>query len=109
MITNSESVTNIFGYWPEFADGKIVRFSYDRAGVLFMEIHYIDSDQHKQAQVGLRFSGITKLELSDLLAENVIDKIAIEETDPISVNIEACYGLAGAFQCSSVEVEYVNA
>lgn len=109
MIANAESVTNIFGYWPEFADGIIKRFSYDRSGVLSMEINYIDSDQKKQALVGLRFLGITNLNLSDLLVENVIDKISIDENSQINVDIEACCGLGGSFHCSSVEVEYVNA
>ena len=63
MIANFELVTNIFGYWPEFADGKIERLAFDRSGTLSMEIKYIDTDQNKRALVGLRFLGIAELDL----------------------------------------------
>jgi hypothetical protein len=104
MILRADLVESIFGYWPEFADGRVTSFTFDAAGSISMVVSYIDSDLRKCARVGLRFSGVSKVDLSDLLSENVIDALHIPDLGAGIVDIQACHGLSGTFQCTGTEV-----
>jgi hypothetical protein len=104
MISHSKLVESIFGYWPEFADGRIQSFSYEHPGVVSLTIFYIDSQVAKAATVSLRFIGVTELDLSELCSENIVDALNISSERPCLVTIEACYGLGGTFKCISAEV-----
>jgi len=108
MIKNVTKVIEHFGYWPEFCDAKIKSFSND-SGVINITIDYIDSDQSKSALIDLKFSDVSQVELSELKSENVIDLLKISGNEPYEVVIEPCYGLGGAFKCSTIEVCGVNA
>jgi hypothetical protein len=104
MIAHAELVEDFFGYWPEFADAKLVRFGWVQPGTIELALHYIDDGLGKDAVVNLRFSGVSSVRLTDLLSENVIDCLSISPGTPVAVDLEACYGLAGTFQCLAVEV-----
>ena len=104
MISHAELVESIFGYWPEFSDGRIELFSFEHPGIIRLRIFYIDSDIQKAATVCLRFNGVTDIDLSGVLSENVIDVLSVSSTSPAIVTIEGCYGLCGAFKCTSAEV-----
>ena len=104
MISRSELVEDFFGYWPEFADAKVVHFGWARPGEIDLALHYIDAGRAKEAVVGLRFSGVNNVEFTDLKSENVVDRLSIAPSALICVELEACYGLSGTFQCVSVEV-----
>jgi hypothetical protein len=104
MILRAELVESIFGYWPAFADGRITSLTFEAAGSIGMVISYIDSDLRKCARVGLRFSGVSRVELSDLLSENIIDALQIPPPGAGIVEIEACCGLMGTFECAATEV-----
>lgn len=104
MIAQAEQVERHFGYWPEFSDGIITRFSYEDETVIVLAINYIDKDKNKAAQVDLRFSGVSSIELSNFKSQNIIDLLRISLEQPIKVELEACYGLCGHFHCCSVEV-----
>ncbi|OZB58541.1 MAG: hypothetical protein B7X39_18020 [Lysobacterales bacterium 14-68-21] len=104
MISHSETVESIFGYWPEFADGRIELFSFEWPGIICLRIAYIDSNTKKAAIVSLRFSGVTDIELSELHSENIVDVLSISSEPPNIVTIESCYGLCGTFKCTAAEV-----
>ncbi len=104
MISHSELVEELFGYWPEFADAKVVELSWRQSSALHLALHYIDAEQSKGATVGLLFQGVTDLQLSELGTENVLDLLAIVPGQPIVVELVPCFGLGGTFKCSSVEV-----
>lgn len=104
MILRADLVESFFGYWPEFADGRIASFSYERTGSISITISYIDSNLRKCARIGLRFSGVSNVDLSDLMSENVIDALRIPDAGAGVVDIEACYGLMGAFHSAGTEV-----
>ena len=104
MISHAELVESIFGYWPEFSDGRIEFFSFEQSGIICLKISYIDSNIQKAAVVSLRFAGVTDIDLSELLAENIVDVLGVSSESPAIVTIEACYGLCGTFKCTSAEV-----
>ncbi|MEW5836411.1 MAG: Imm50 family immunity protein [Pseudomonadota bacterium] len=104
MISHAETVESVFGYWPEFSDGRIELFSFERPGIICLRISYIDSNIQKAAIVSLRFSGVTDIELSELLSENIVDVLSISSESPSVVTIESCYGLCGSFKCTAAEV-----
>ena len=104
MISRAELVDSIFGYWPEFSDGRIELFSFEQPDILCLRILYIDSNLKKAAAVSLRFAGVTNINLSELRPENVVDALSIPSVFPAIVTIEACYGLCGTFKCTSAEV-----
>ena len=104
MISHAELVESIFGYWPEFADGRIELFSFEQPDVISLRIFYIDANIKKAATIGLRFAGVTEVDLSEFRSENVIDALSISSASPLVVTIEACFGLYGTFTCASAEV-----
>ena len=107
MINEAQKVERYFGYWPQFCDGRIERFTYEQAGgrrVIELSIDYIDSDKALAATVVLQFSGVSELELSELMSVNVLDALHIAEGDPVQVTLESAYGLTGAFRCKEVSV-----
>lgn len=108
MILRADLVESIFGYWPTFADGRMISLTVEAAGSISMVISYIDSDLRRCARIGLRFSGVSNVDLSDLLSENVIDALHIPVDGAGVVDIEACYGLTGTFQCAGTEVSEVT-
>jgi hypothetical protein len=107
MISHAELVESIFGYWPEFADGRIEFFSFEQPGILCLRVFYIDSTIHKAATVSLRFTGVTDVDLAGLRSENIVDALSVSSTSPAIVTIEGCYGLCGTFKCISAEVTSV--
>jgi len=104
MISHAETVETIFGYWPEFADGRIELFSFEWPGIICLRISYIDSNTKMAAIVSLRFSGVTDIELSELHSENILDVLSISSKPPHVVTIRSCYGLCGTFKCTAAEV-----
>jgi hypothetical protein len=107
MISRAELVESIFGYWPEFADGRIEFFSFEQPGIICLRIFYIDSSIQKAATVSLRFTGVTDVDLSEILSENVVDALSVSSVSPAIVTIEGCYGLCGTFKCISAQVTSV--
>ena len=104
MIHRAEIVESYFGYWPEFCDAKITSILYEAHSSLIVGLSYIDSDRGKAADIRLEFSGVSDVELTDSLSENIIDALRISRDSPTTVSLEACYGLNGHFTCRAVEV-----
>ena len=104
MIAQAEQVECYFGYWPDFSDGNITRFSCEDGATISLTIDYIDSDQNKAAQVEIKFTGISNMELTDFKSQNIIDVLCISHGQQIKVELEASYGLNGHFHCCAVEV-----
>jgi hypothetical protein len=104
MVTNAEEVTKHFGYWPEFADGRIFRFAFEAIGVISLTISYGDAMTRRSGEIDLRFTGVFEAELNELRAENVLDALRISEGQPMEVLLEAAYGLDGSFRCESASV-----
>jgi hypothetical protein len=42
-------------------------------------------------------------------AENVIDEISIEGSEPFTISMESCYGMGGNFKCNSIRVANFHA
>jgi hypothetical protein len=108
MITRAVEVESYFGYWPLFCDSKIKSLTFTQPGTITLDISYEDAEKQKGAEVTLTFSGVTDIALSELRSENVIDALRIPTDLPGLVTLEACYGLAGSFQCAAVEVSRVQ-
>jgi len=104
MISQSENVISIFGYWPQFADAKVALIAYEPPGTIRLDLSYIDAEMQKAAVVRLRFTGVRELALSELLSENVLDSLTISDETPMRVELEPCYGLGGSFTCTGAEV-----
>jgi hypothetical protein len=104
MISRSDTVESIFGYWPEFADAKILLLAYESSGTIRLDLSYIDAQLCKAALVSLHFTGVKDVALTELLTENVLDRLGISAGMPIRVELEACYGLSGSFTCTGAEV-----
>ena len=104
MIVRSDEVESFFGYWPEFADAKVSLFAFESSGTIRLDISYIDAELNKAAIVSLQFTGVRNVALTELMSENVIDRLAISMGTPMQVALEACFGLGGSFSCMGVEV-----
>jgi hypothetical protein len=104
MIQRADMVESYFGYWPEFCDAKITFLLYEAHSSIILGLSYIDSDQGKAADIRLKFSGVSDVELTDFCSENIIDALRISRESPTTVSLEACYGLDGHFTCRAVEV-----
>lgn len=121
-ISNSEAVTSIFGYWPNFHDAEVVELSLMRTGESSafpsarVKIHaflvtsqmddrgrYVTIDH---SLVTMLFERIEGLALESFNHQNAIDRLRIEaiDGDRLAVNFEAAYGLDCAFQCRSASV-----
>jgi hypothetical protein len=90
MICGGDLVEAYFGYWPDFADGRVERFMFTLPASVFMTVYYIDSDLNKAARVELAFSGVKEIGLSEIASDNVIDRLALHLTSGIAT-IEATY------------------
>jgi hypothetical protein len=108
MITGSETVTSVFGYWPEFADARVLSFGFSADGTVSLVLSYIDASAGKSAEVFLSFSGVRELDLSSLASENVLDCLAVTPGDPMMVTLEPCIGLGGSFTCTAASVTGVS-
>lgn len=113
-ILNKESVISIFGYWPEFADAKLKKFSLESTNNnifnIQLSIFYIDNNKNISSHIELLFSEVTELNMNEIKIENIIDNLSIKENNnAFSVTLEACYGVHGEFMCNHVEVVKVNA
>jgi hypothetical protein len=104
MISGADAVTSIFGYWPEFADARLLSFGYTDEGIVTLNLSYIDASAGKGALVSLAFSGALDIELTDLASENVLDCLTISEGAPMTVTLEPCIGLGGSFTCTAAAV-----
>ncbi|MBB6600644.1 hypothetical protein H6X63_13470 [Luteimonas sp. MC1825] len=108
MITGSETVTSVFGYWPEFADARVLSFGFSAEGTVSLVLLYIDASASKSAEVSLSFSGVRELDLGALASENVLDRLTVTPGDPMMVTLESCIGLSGSFTCTAATVAGVS-
>jgi hypothetical protein len=104
MISRSDTVEAIFGYWPEFADAEVSLFAYESTGTILLDLSYIDAQLEKAAIVRLRFTGVSHVELTELMSHNILDRLSVSTGAPIRVELDACYGLSGSFACTGAEV-----
>jgi hypothetical protein len=103
-IANSSEVVAHFGYWPEFADAPIERFTFQDRGAISFALRYIDSGTRKSGLVTLSFGEVSDVQLTDLLTHNYLDALEIGEGPENLVRLVACSGLAGSFRCKSISV-----
>lgn len=121
-IHNSEAVTSVFGYWPNFHDAEVVELSLMRAGESSafpsarVKIHAfrVTSEIDDRGRyvttahslVTMLFERVEALELDGFNHQNAINRLRIEaiDGDRLAVNFEAAYGLDCAFQCRSASV-----
>jgi hypothetical protein len=104
MVANSEAVTSYFGYWPEFADGTVLRFLFEAPGTISLSVRYGDATTGRSGEVDLLFERVTLAELSELREQNVIDVLVLVDGSPMEVRLDGAYGLHGSFACESAAV-----
>lgn len=104
MVANSEAVTSHFGYWPEFADGTVLRFALEVPGTISLSVRYADAMTGRSGEVDLLFERVTRAKLNELREQNVLDALVLIEGFPIEVRMEGAFGLHGCFACESVSV-----
>lgn len=104
MVANSEAVTSYFGYWPEFADGMVLRFLFEAPGTISLSVRYGDAKTGRIGEVDLRFERVTRAELDELREQNVIDALVLIDGSPMEVRLEAAYGLHGSFASEAAAV-----
>lgn len=115
IVKNSDKVKSLFGYWPQFCDARVVALSMKRLAnknySLVVTLSYIDSEKSVAAEVEISFSGVSAINLSSFLDDNVLDELIITESSAnggVEISILACCGLAGSFRCESAEVTCVK-
>lgn len=113
-ISGKELVVNELGYWPEFADAKIIELVYisqpDATNNLSILLHYIDMEINRDLKVKVVLHGISDMFFNEFLSENVIDRLTISKVDSSNniFEIEACVGLHGSCKCKFVTVELIS-
>ena len=120
-VLHADRILKAFGYWPSFHDAEVHRAELDRGSApskpsVTLMIHTFDSDGTVDEKgyyrirtselITLRFAGVDDLELRDFGVQNVLSALVLEpqREGRIAVELGQCYGLAGVFTCSSVEV-----
>lgn len=109
MIEGRELVTRRFGYWPEFADARVRFLRLHDSGCIEIGVHYIDADQAIKANIDLRFTGASEIQLMDFRSQNVLDALRITPGNPHRVDIESCCGVYGDFTCTRISVINISA
>lgn len=98
-IDNIESLTNFFGYTPNFHDAEILMVTLDRNGPeINMDINISGTFEGKEKSciVTLKFENVYKMELQDFNIQNVIFEIElIKLKSGIKTIIDSSYGLSG--------------
>ena len=107
-IKNKESITDYFGYWPEFCDAEMQKIVFDHSRNLSLTLFYVDEAIDKDATIKLTFKNMANVDLSDLQEENIISFMEISEDSIIDVNIESTVGLNGTFMCREIEASILN-
>ena len=112
FVKNSEQVKDLFGYWPQFCDARVVALSItllaSKRYSLTMVLSYIDSQSSVAAEIEIYFSGVSAINFNSFLDDNVLDELSIVESSSkkgvFNVSVLACFGLTGSFECRKVEV-----
>lgn len=120
-VLHADRILSAFGYWPSFHDAEVHRLELDR-GIrpslpsLTLTIHAFDTDGtvdekgyyriRTSVLVTLRFDAVEDLELRDFGVQNVLSVLVLElqRDGRIAVELGQCYGVAGVFTCSQLEV-----
>lgn len=117
LITNSQLVTEYFGYWPTFHDSEIINISLEREGVTArMKIYVFNLldevneqgayKKDKECYITLKLNNITEISMSNFNHQNVIEELNLEEKlDQIHFLINSSFGLYGEITCSEILVE----
>ena len=112
-IKGKETIVSELGYWPEFRDAKIDELSFrpytDSGAVLVIQLHYIDTDKHRDLHVRISLLGVHDMNFRDFRVENVIDRVVLENSNENGVyfEIEACAGFFGDCKSRVANIEIV--
>jgi hypothetical protein len=132
LITGSEKLTNIFGYWPSFHDAEVLGLHFDRGNiqtdkgiykfpVLTLTIHVweltkeIDSEGYLVCRhytvVTLTFCDVSDFQMEGFNHQNAMLELSIvsrqrsEGPSPyFAVELVPAFGMGASFKCLQIEV-----
>jgi Immunity protein 50 len=125
LIGNAQQLIDVFGRWPAFHDGEVVRITLDRSGPdapsLEARIHVfeatgdVDGTRYfilrKHTLVTLRFADIELEELCGFNHQNVLFDLEVSTIDPqanegrrLQVTLSTSCGVSAVFRCRSASV-----
>jgi hypothetical protein len=122
IVTDSQKLVSIFGYWPSFHDAEVWTLSHERTMDGFdvvMVIHLFEMSKEvtdtghvrlvNHTRVNIRFVDCAESRLEEFNHQNVIAGLSIERAPEgsareLSVSMSSSYGLAGELLCSSIIV-----
>jgi hypothetical protein len=128
VITNSELVVDIYGYWPSFHDAEVLSICFsrgvsteDRAASVKIELNYWETKAINQGKSDFDYvldsNYIISLELNELVSsfvsdfnfQNVIDELIIRKIDNVfSLDAVTIHGVDFKFKCKKLSVVNVR-
>lgn len=132
LVSGSEKITSIFGYWPTFHDAEVIELKLWRGDVnpdnnkyvfpvLTTRIHVFEMTSEVNSEgcymirhhtlATLRFHDIEELKIEDFNHQNAIYGLSLkaeergEDLPPyVLVEFEPSFGIGASFRCSRAEV-----
>jgi hypothetical protein len=132
LISGSEKITQVFGYWPTFHDAEVLDLHFWRGHVdadkgvydfpvLTLRIHLWELTKEVNSEgylvlkhhtlTTLRFSDVHDFEMRDFNHQNAIMELSLsshERTKPPSpyfaVQVIPAFGISASFNCIRIEV-----
>jgi hypothetical protein len=116
LIINADSLTQWFGYWPDFHDFEIVRVEMDRSEpsitiqvYAFQTVKESDEKGYfkraKECLVTLKFNAISEVALEGFNQQNVLSSLAFEEKDGyLKTKLSTVYGLSGFIISKNLQI-----
>lgn len=120
LVENYDNLISAFGEWPSFHDAEVRSLVLDSSGPdleLTIYVFRTGSEQNAKGQfirfdeflVGIRFSAISELNISDFNEQNVLAGLSLaEEPNGRRVGLDGLYGLTGSFLCEAIEIRQVD-
>jgi hypothetical protein len=125
LISGSDQLTSIFGYWPSFHDAEVLDIILSReppscdSPTLRARIHvhemtretddrgYFVTRHHSITE--FLFRGVEALKVEFFNHQNALQQLAITiEGDRFLVDFESAYGVEASFSCSAIELVSVT-
>ena len=114
-IAGAQELYDWFGYWPDFHDAKVIKFSLDPAGPSSLAIHtwemtnkineqgYYELTKHTVVQFEL--DAIINVSLVDVWEHSILLGLGVEKTDAgFRLSFSAAYGVSGTIEAERLSL-----
>lgn len=108
-ISGAQALYDWFGYWPDFHDAEVVKFSLDPAAPSCLVIHtwemtkrvneqgYYETTKH--AVVKFEIDSIVNVSLVDLWKNSILLDLGVDKTEGgFRLSFSAAYGVSGTIE-----------